>query len=108
MSEPLRHAAGRRNALMRIGAGVGSAAIGHAVGALLSLGLVPFFLRAWGADGYGRWIALNAIISYLGLLDLGGASYVGNLMSMAHARGDEAAVEKALSDGVSLFLCIGA
>ena len=39
--------------------------------------LVPLFLRAWGADGYGGWLTLTAFVSYLGLLDLGGRTTSG-------------------------------
>lgn len=70
--------------------------------------LVPFFLRAWGADLYGAWVALVALTSYLMLLELGGQGYMGNLLGERFARGDAAGFTKLFSEGVSLFALVGA
>lgn len=93
--------------MRRVWIGVGSSALAQAILAVQAIGLVPFFLSAWGADGYGRWLALTALISHLSLLGLGGQNYIANLLAMHHARGDLAAFRKTLSEGVSLFIFIG-
>lgn len=95
------------SAMRRVWLGVGYSALAQAIAAVQAILLVPFFLWAWGADGYGRWLALTALVSYLGLVDLGGQNYIGNLLAMHHARGDVDAFRKTLSEGVSLFLFIG-
>lgn len=96
--------------LQRLGRGVTSSALGQIIAGLNSLLLVPLFLRAWGAEGYGQWLTLTALISYLKLLDLGGQSYVGNLLALAYARQDKTGFQQVLSTGVSLFtfICLGA
>jgi O-antigen/teichoic acid export membrane protein len=87
--------------------GLGSSAFAQFVLVLQHILLVPFFLEAWGADGYGRWLALSAFISYLSLLDLGGQAYIANLLAIKHAEKDWNEFSKVLSEGVSLFLFIG-
>lgn len=93
--------------MKRVGTGAGSSALGQAILAGQAILLVPFFLRAWGANGYGHWLALTAFVSYISLLDLGGQNYIGNLLAMSHARSDEESFRNTLSEGVSLFLLIG-
>lgn len=90
----------------RLGRGIGSSALAQVIGSLKSILLVPLFLRAWDAEGYGRWLFLTALISYLRLLDLGGQSYVGNLLAIAYAQQDAARFRRVLSAGVSLFLTL--
>src|ERR1017187_5195773 len=88
--------------------GLGSTALGQAISAAGSILLVPLFLHAWGADLYGRWISLTALASYLGLLDMGGQSYVGNLLAAEYVRGNDEEFQRRLSEGVSLFCLIAA
>lgn len=93
----------------RLGKGIASSALAQVIAGLNAFLLVPLFLRAWGAEGYGLWLALTALISYLSLLDLGGQSYVGNLLALAYTRQDKAEFRRVLSGGVSLFIfiCLG-
>ena len=95
------------SALKRVYKGFGASTLAHAIAAAQVIVLVPFFLRAWGPDGYGRWVTLVALVQYLSLLGLGGQNYVGNLLAMEHARGNEEAFRRKLSAAVSLFLFIG-
>src|SRR6267378_1844389 len=88
----------------RLSLGIGSAALFQAVNAAQAVILVPLFLRAWGAEGYGQWLALTALISYLTLADLGGQNYIANLLAMSHARGDRERFQTTLSEAVSFFL----
>lgn len=90
----------------RVWKGLSASALGYAIKAGESVILVPFFLGAWGSGLYGRWLALTALLSYLGLLDFGGQNYIANLLSIRHASGDEEGFKKDLSEGISLFLFI--
>ncbi len=90
----------------RLVAGIGSIALAQVISGVGAIILVPLFLRAWGTDVYGRWIALTALISYLSLLDLGGQSFIGNLLTQAYANHNELEFRQRLSEGVSLFIAI--
>ncbi len=88
--------------------GVAVSALNQILSGAQALILVPFFLRAWGTQDYGRWLALSALTSYLALIDFGGQTYVGNLLAIAYGKGDEAAFRRHLSEAMSLFVLIGA
>ncbi|MFO7683679.1 MAG: hypothetical protein R6X34_26910, partial [Chloroflexota bacterium] len=90
----------------RIWRGIASNGLGQVLAMASSIVLVPLFIGAWGTEGYGRWLTLTALISYLALLDLGGQAYIGNLLATAYAQGDEDRFRRVLSQGVSLFLAI--
>lgn len=93
--------------LKRISLGVGSSALAQAIAALQAFGLLPVFLHAWGPHTYGLWCSLTALTSYLGLLDLGGQSYVGNRLAMHAAQANWAEFRRDLSEALSLFLALG-
>jgi len=94
------------NAFHRLLLGVGSSGMGQVISAAQAIFLVPLFLHAWGAEGYGRWLVLTALVSYFSMLDLGGQNYIGNLLAIDHARGAMNEFRKRLSEGVSLFTFI--
>ncbi len=76
------------------------------IAAIQTILLVPLFLRAWGADEYGRWLVLTALVSYFNLLDFGGQNYIGNLLAIDYAQGKKESFREKLSEGVSLFTFI--
>ena len=90
----------------RLVKGLASTALGQAIPFAQSVLLLPLFIRAWGTGDYGRWLAIVALISYLGLADLGGQKYIGNLLAIHKARGETRQFTDVLSQGVSLFLAI--
>jgi O-antigen/teichoic acid export membrane protein len=92
-----------KGAFDRVFSGLASASLHQAIAAAYSILLVPLFLRVWGADGYGRWLLLTAFVSYLGLLDLGGQHYIGNLLAFDYSKGDESAFRERLEEGLSVF-----
>ncbi|MDO9584948.1 MAG: hypothetical protein Q7I93_00510, partial [Syntrophales bacterium] len=92
--------------LHRLLLGVGSSGMSQVIAAAQPILLVPLFLRAWGADEYGRWLVLTALVSYFSLLDFGGQNYIGNLLAIDHARGKKEEFREKLSEGVSLFIFI--
>jgi len=90
----------------RLWRGLGSSALAQVIAAGNAILMVPLFLWAWGAQGYGRWISLTAMLSYLTLLDLGGQNFIGNILTDAYIRGDERKFRQYSSEGVSLFVFI--
>jgi O-antigen/teichoic acid export membrane protein len=84
----------------------GGSALAQAIGAVQSILFVPLFLNAWGTIGYGRWLAVTAVVSHLSLMDFGGQSYVGNLLATHHAGHDVETFRRTLGEAVSVFLAI--
>lgn len=93
-------------ALRRLLLGVGSSGMSQVIAAAQPILLVPLFLRAWGADEYGRWLVLTALVSYFSLLDFGGQNYIGNLLAIDYAQGKKEGFREKLSESVSLFIFI--
>jgi O-antigen/teichoic acid export membrane protein len=98
------HESERSRLIKRLGLGVGSSALSQAINAFQTVVLLPLFLRAWGSDVYGHWLALTSFTSYLALLDFGGQTYIGNLLAMSAAKQDWNDFRRILSQGLSLFL----
>lgn len=94
-------------ARQRLVLGLASSAMSQALAGTQAIVLVPFFVTAWEPEAYGRWLALGAIASHLTIADLGGQSYVGNLLAMHFGRDEQADVRDRLSEAVSLFLVLG-
>jgi len=88
----------------RVVHGLTSSVLGQALSVLQALLLVPFYFRAWGVDGYGRWLAISAAVGHLSLLDLGGQAFIGNSLAYAFARRDNHQLRKTLELALSLFL----
>ena len=87
----------------RVWWGLASTLVSQVIAAASAIALVPLFLRAWGAEGYGRWLLLVAVVSSLSLLELGGQSLFGNLLAYAHVRRDTDAFRRHLGEAVSVF-----
>lgn len=92
--------------MRRLLLGIGSSGMSQVIAAVQTILLVPLFLRAWGADEYGRWLVLTALVSYFSLLDFGGQNYIGNLLAIDYAQDKKEAFRDKLSEGVSLFTFI--
>lgn len=92
--------------LRRLLLGVGSSGMSQIISSAQPIFLVPLFLRAWGSNGYGRWLVLMALVSYLSLLDFGGQNYIGNLLAIDYAKDKQEEFREKLSEGVSLFTFI--
>ncbi len=90
----------------RVAAGLASTSLSQIIAAMQSIILVPLFLRAWGAEGYGNWLTLTAFVSYLALMDLGGQSYIGNLLAFEFKQGNVSGFRTKLVEGLSLFSLI--
>ena len=63
--------------------------LSQAVTVIWQLLIPPFFLRYFGLEVYGEWIALSASVNYLGTLNYGIQTYANNEMTIRYNRGDE-------------------
>ena len=62
--------------------------LGQGVSILSQLLVPPLFLRFFGLEVYGEWIALSASVNYLGTLNYGIQTYANNEMTILYHRGD--------------------
>lgn len=92
--------------LKRLIKGIGAKFLGQIINIASRILLVPLFLLAWGANIYGEWLLLSSMVAYLGLTDMGGATYIGNRMTQAFAHRDTELFRKILHTGLALFLAI--
>jgi O-antigen/teichoic acid export membrane protein len=62
--------------------------LGQGITVISQLLVPPFFLRYFGLEVYGEWIALSASVNYLGTLNYGIQTYANNEMTILYNRGD--------------------
>lgn len=86
--------------------GLGAGLLGQAINAASRIVLIPLFLRAWGAEGYGDWLILSSFVAYLSLVELGGQVYIVNLLTHAAARDEVERFREILHTGLALFLIV--
>lgn len=72
---------------------------------------VPLLISSWGASGYGEWLALSAIASYLSYSGLSLSPTIKSEMTVLHAAGDLSALEGLFRGGWlaiwTITLCVG-
>lgn len=73
--------------LKRVTVGVAANVYDKLVIAGVQLLVVPVLAVHWGVEGYGAWVILAAVPSFLSVSDLGFATAAGNQMTMLAARG---------------------
>lgn len=71
--------------LHRVAKGTLANILGQALNIGGQLALVPIFLNYWGNQSYGEWLALSAMVTYLGTLDLGMQTYVVNRLNQCYS-----------------------
>ncbi|MCK1550850.1 hypothetical protein IVB11_17755 [Bradyrhizobium sp. 177] len=69
---------------------------------LSQIAIVPLFISSWGLDGFGTWIVLTAIPTYVGLSDFGLSISAKSDMAIRAARGDLAGARETLSSVLAL------
>ncbi len=89
----------------RLAKGFGANLLGKAGVAAVQLCLVPVLILSWGADGYGAWLMLTAVPTYILLTDFGMGNALAVDLTRALSRQDEAAARKALQS-VWVFMCL--
>lgn len=88
-------------------AGVILSYIQMALGSIISLVYTPVMLRLMGRSEYGLYSISSAVISYLGLLNLGfGSSYI-RYYSRYKIKNDEKSIAKLNGLFIIVFSCIG-
>jgi len=98
--------ASRQGLGRRLGLGVSGQVFSRAVFALNTVALVPVLMRAWGVDGFGQWIALTALASYMAYSNFGLVTTSANEMVMALGAGDSARARRTFQMSVNLTLYI--
>src|ERR1035437_7702324 len=78
---------GDRHLLKRLIKSISAIFAGQFLNIVGNLLLVPLFLSRWSTGMYGEWLALFALVGYLGVTDLGMNSAAANAMTAAYARG---------------------
>jgi O-antigen/teichoic acid export membrane protein len=96
----------QRPLFSRLGFGVSGQAFSRGVQALTTLALVPILVRAWGLDGYGQWIALTALSSYMGYSNFGLVTTSANEMVMAAGARDFERAARSFQMSLNLALYI--
>ena len=80
--------------------------MGEVIGAVRHILLIPLFLRAWGRDVYGEWLAIYALVAYLPLVDIGMHNYVVNSLTQYRSKADCLSYTKVLHSALRLYLMI--
>ena len=96
MTAPAR-GLGRRLAL-----GFSGQAFSRLVFAINTVALVPILIHAWGLNGYGQWIALTALASYMSYSNFGLVTTSANEMVMAAGAGDDVRARRTFQMSLNL------
>jgi len=88
----------------RIALGMSGQAFSRLIYALNTIALVPILIRAWGVGGYGQWIALTALASYLSYSSFGLVTTSVNEIIMAIGANDVARARLTFQMSVNLTL----
>jgi O-antigen/teichoic acid export membrane protein len=68
--------------------------------------LVPFFIKAWGIDGFGEWLSILAMVSFLAMSNFGIGNYSANRMAELWAQGDKDRFHEYYHSNLKLsFIC---
>jgi O-antigen/teichoic acid export membrane protein len=82
---------------------IGANLINQAVVALSQIVVIPLLVAKWGLAGYGSWLLLTAIPTYLAISDLGFTTSAKSDMAMRVARGDTAGARVTASSVAALL-----
>jgi O-antigen/teichoic acid export membrane protein len=97
---------GRHSFLGRMTIGMSGQAFSRVISAGYTIVLVPLLIRAWGVDGYGQWIALTALTSYMGLSNFGLVTTSANDMVIASGAGDTARASRTFQVSINLTIYV--
>jgi hypothetical protein len=87
--------------------GVAANAVWNVYIAILQVISVPALVAAWGVDGYGVWVMLATIPTYLALSDFGFSQAATADMAMQIARGERESANATFQSLWTLLLVIG-
>lgn len=69
--------------------------------------MLPFLIRHLGNAEYAVWIITGSLVGYLGLLDFGITQSTVKYIAEHRARGDQAAINRVITSGLSVFSVVG-
>jgi O-antigen/teichoic acid export membrane protein len=92
--------------MRRIILGVTGQATFRGVTALGSVLVIPALIHGWGVKGYGEWIALTALLSYMSYSNFGLVSTSMNEMIMASGAGDFSRAARVFQMSINLTLYV--
>lgn len=96
----------KRGTAERLVLGVSGQVLSRVVSALNSILLVPVLIHAWGLVGYGQWMALTALASFLSYSNFGLVATSAYEMVMAAGAGDDARARRAFQMSANLAVYI--
>lgn len=80
--------------------------VGQAVVAAGNLMLVPVYLTHWGAQVYGEWLTMYAVVGYLSSLDFGMYTAVVNRLTQQYALKDRAGYARTYATGLRFYVLL--
>jgi len=98
------------NITRRVSLGALAVFLGQGITMVGQVSVVPVFLWAWGAERYGEWLSLYAIVGYLTILNFGMQMYVVNRLNQAYTLKKIDEYNLILHTALKLFLivsCVG-
>lgn len=96
----------QRGTAERLVLGVSGQVLSRVVSAANSVVLVPVLIHAWGLSGYGQWMALTALASFLSYSNFGLVATSAYEMVMAAGAGDDARARRAFQMSMNLAFYI--
>ena len=90
----------------RLSLGVSGQAFSRLIFAFYTVALIPVLIRAWGVGGYGQWIALTALASYMSFSNFGLVSTSANEMVMAAGANDHVRARRTFQMSLNLTFYI--
>ena len=90
----------------RVGLGSLGVLIGQIINIFGQILVVPLFLWAWGAQLYGEWLVLFAVVAYLSLLDFGMQMYVVNRLNQCYSVKQLNDYTRILHSALTLYLSV--
>jgi O-antigen/teichoic acid export membrane protein len=92
--------------IRRLALGMSGQALLRVVLAFYTVVLVPLLIRAWGVSGYGQWIALTALASYMSLSNFGLVATSAYEMVIASGADDSARARRTYQASINLTIYI--
>ena len=90
----------------RLTLGFSGQAFSRIVQAVNTVALVPVLIHAWGVGGYGQWLALTALASYMSYSNFGVVTTSANEMVMAAGAGDDTRARRTFQMSLNLTVYI--
>ncbi|RJX16996.1 MAG: hypothetical protein C4575_14500 [Desulforudis sp.] len=80
--------------------------MGQGINILGQILVAPLFLWAWGAQLYGEWLTIFAVVAYLSLLDFGMQMYVVNRLNQCYSVKQLNDYTRILHSALGLYLSV--